>query len=532
MDSADGARHVFIADAVHTFHHGRAKHLPRAIVVRGSRIERFADPEARHERRIWSGLTVHDLRGHVVIPGLFDAHNHQPTAARDVGQVRVAHARNVDDLLAALAEAATRQPAGGWITTEHALTVSQLGRRELPSAEELDVVTPGSPAAVRFGAHTMALNSLALAESGIAAMAGNPRDGVIDRDPATGRALGPIREYGAIAMVLDKLRKPLAGESASSMRLTQRKYARTGITSVRVPGLRPGDLAVYQSLLRSDGRLGTRVFGGPRLDPTHAHADKLALIRSWEAVTGFGSEWLRLDAVKIFVDGGFETSLHGPTHLFLEVAELEELVGCAVGRGWSVACHAVSREAIDLTLDAFERISESVAECPRLVIEHGFFATPQQLERAARIGVWLSTQPAVAYMDAELIRGNLPSRVVEQSFPLASALARNVMCALGSDWNATPGSDQRPFDPLQTVRTAVTRMCADGSVLALGEAISVDVAFYLHTRAPAQLVGAEDLGGLWKGSIADFIALDGDPLADVHDGKVVATVLGGQRLSD
>ena len=532
MDSAVEARHVFIADAVHTFHHGRAERLPCAIVTRGNRIERFVDPEARHERRVWSGLTVHDLRGHVLIPGLFDAHNHQPTAARDAGQVRVAHARSLDDLLAALAEAAARQPAGSWITTEHALTISQLGRSDLPGADVLDAATRGYPTAVRFGAHTMALNSLALAESGIAALTGNPRDGVVDRDQVTGRALGPIREYGAIAMVLDQVRKPLPEEAISSMRLTQREYARTGITSVRVPGLRSGDLGVYQSLLRSDGWLGTRVFGGPRLDPTHAHAAKLALIRSWEAVTGFGSEWLKVDAVKIFVDGGFETSLHGPTHLFLDAAKLEELVSCAVGRGWSVACHAVSQEAIELTLDAFEKVSEEFADCPPLVIEHGFFATRQQLEHAARLGVWLSTQPAVAYMDAELIRGSLPSRVVDRSFPLASALAQNVMCALGSDWNATPGSEQRPFDPLLSIRTSVTRVCADGSVLAPDEAISVDMALYLHTRAPAQLVGADDLGGLWEGAVADFVALDGDLLTDLHDGKVVATVLGGQLLPD
>ena len=530
MNSGDDVTQVFVADVVYTFHNGKAERLPRAVVMRGDRIERFADPELRHERREWSDLTVNDFRGHVLVPGFFDAHNHQPTTARDVGQVRTSLAQSVGDLLLALGEEAARRPAGEWITTEHALTVSQLGRRGLPSAAELDTVTPNHPTAVRFGAHTMVLNSLALKETNMAPPGTDPPDGVVDRDPATGDALGPIREYGAIRLVLDRLRKRTPDSDVSAMRLTQLEYARAGVTSVRVPGLRPGDLSVYQSLVRSDGKLGTRVFGGPRVDPTHPHADKLAMIRSWETTTGFGSKWLRLDAVKIFVDGGFETSLHGQTHLFLGGNELDDLVTCAVDRGWSVACHAVSPEAVDLTLDAYEKVASTMAGGLRLAIEHGFFATPKQLERAARIGVWLSTQPGVGYMDSELIRDRLPAEAVSRAFPLATALGKGVLCALGSDWNATPGSLQRPFSPLQTLRTAVTRVGADGLALAEDEAVAVEKTFYLHTRAPAELVGVDDLGGLWPGARGDLVALDADPLQGLAEAEVSAVVVGGSLL--
>ena len=114
----------------------------------------------------------------------------------------------------------------------------------------------------------------------IAGLAADPPGGVVDRDPATGRPLGPIREYGATHLVLAKLGSRPESELPDAMRVVQARYAAAGITAVRVTGLRPGDLAVYQALLRTDGRLANRVFGGPRIDPTLDRAGYIAWLRS------------------------------------------------------------------------------------------------------------------------------------------------------------------------------------------------------------------------------------------------------------
>jgi imidazolonepropionase-like amidohydrolase len=50
---------------------------------------------------------------------------------------------------------------------------------------------------------------------------------------------------------------------------------------------------------------------------------------------------------------------------------------------------------------------------------------------------------------------------------------------------------------------------------------------YLHTRAPAELVGADDLGGIWPGARADLVALSGDPADGVDGLTVAATITGG-----
>lgn len=528
MTAPDAAVRTYVADAAYSFHDGTARRLPRAVVVQGNRVVRLLDPDRRHVRAEIARTEQHDLTGCVLIPGLIDAHNHQPTAARDVLEVRTATARSLSQLRDLLAEAALRTPVGEWITTEHSLTLSQLGGGALPVAGDFDPVTPDHPVAVRFGAHTMVLNSVALERIGVAAGVADPPGGVIDRAAPTGEPLGPIREYGATRLVLEQLTPPTDERLVGALRAVQREYAAAGLTSVRVPGLRPADLGLYQELLRTDGRLANRMFGGPRLDPVATQEEKLATIDDWPSPAGFaGGGWIGLHAVKIFVDGGIETALDGRTHLFLDRSELVGLFRAAAARGWPVACHAVTPTAIGLVLEAYEQAGRVDEAPPALTIEHGYLATADQLARIGRLGIWLSAQPAIADLESTLIHRSLGEAEATASFPLASALRREVPCVLGSDWNATPGSSTRPFDPLRSIRAATDRIGADGRHLGSAEQISVETAFYLHTKAPALMIGRSDLGLLWPGACADVVVLDADPLTDLDQVAVAASIVDG-----
>jgi predicted amidohydrolase YtcJ len=144
--------------------------------------------------------------------------------------------------------------------------------------------------------------------------------------------------------------------------------------------------------------------------------------------------------------------------------------------------------------------------------------------------VWLSTQPSVAHIESALIRRSLSAAALAGAFPLRSALAAGVSCALGSDWNATPGTSVRPFGPLESVRAAVHRTGADGLPFGADEAVGVAAAFHLHTRAPADLAGLRDVGGLWPGAWADLVALSADPLTDLASAEVREVAIGGELL--
>ena len=52
------------------------------------------------------------------------------------------------------------------------------------------------------------------------------------------------------------------------------------------------------------------------------------------------------------------------------------------------------------------------------------------------------------------------------------------------------------------------------------------------TRRAAMFLGAEELGTLEQGKWADFVVLDGDPLADIKNSRKIRTVyLAGNEVT-
>lgn len=499
--------------------------LPRGVVIGSGRVLALFDPDDRSARADL-GVAVEDLGDTVLMPGFIDAHNHLPSAVFDSFAVATAHVLSTDELVATLTAAVQDLPAEQWVVSEHALSLQQFPVDDTPDAAVLDRVPGGNPIAVRLGAHAMVLNSRAMELAGIADHRGDPPGGMIERD-RTGRPTGIIREYGAIGLVLRCFDpRAVVGDLSDAIRATQRDYAHNGITTVRVTGFREGELAAFHRVLATDGRLATRVFGGPRLDPTAAVADRLATISGWPAATGFGGAWLAQDAVKIFVDHGVETIVDGgePTLLMGE-DELFALVDHAARLGWAVTCHAATRVGVDAVLDVFERVRRR--STTRLSIEHGFDVSDAQLTRMAAADVWWSTQPAV--VGVELNTAGTPlSR--HRLVPLRTALRLGVGLVLGSDWNGTPGRRGRPFRPLESVALAVERRSLWGVPFDPDEAVSAATALHLHTRTAAIMLGRDDLGVIAPGASADLIGLDADPTTSLRPGVRLA-VVGGHTVA-
>lgn len=519
------AERAFVARRVLTFHEGRREECPRGVLLGAGRVLGFFDPDSATARQKLAAAPE-DWGEAVVVPGFTDAHNHLPSAVLDSFAVRTAQVGSTAGLLECLAAAAASTTEGQWLVTEHALSSQQLDAGKIPSARILDGAVARHPVAVRLGAHVMALNSRALELSGISRLEHDPPGGIVERE-LDGRPTGVIREYGATQYVLrcvgTRLQEPSLPDA---IRSTQADYARSGITTVRVTGLRPGELAQFQRVLSEDGFLRTRVFGGPRMDPTTSLEARLKMLSQWPAVTGFGNDWLGIDAVKIFVDHGVETVIGGqPPELLMAQEDLNRLVAEAVLLGWSVTCHAVTEPAVDAALAAFAEARRLNGRAD-LVIEHGFTMTDGQLSRLARSGIWWSTQPAVVALEMSphttALRG-------ERLVPLRRALDLGVRCVLGSDWNAMPGSTERPFLPMKTVELCVERRSLWGESLGEDESLDPQTALFLHTRAAAELLGHQDAGGIWPGARADLVALSADPTEDLA-ATVDSTVVGARTV--
>src|SRR2546427_8080156 len=165
------------------------------------------------------------------------------------------------------------------------------------------------------------VNSLVLAALGLDAAGTDVPGGRVATD-AVGRPTGLLEERAQALVGSLVYPYPLA-ELTDAIERAGAQYLKEGITSCTEAGIgggwvahSPAELAAYQAA-RDRGRLGVRVELMPASDVLHglgAHADDgLELGLDLGLRSGFGDDWLRLGAVKIFADGslvGRTAALH------------------------------------------------------------------------------------------------------------------------------------------------------------------------------------------------------------------------------
>ena len=280
-------------------------------------------------------------------------------------------------------------------------------------------------------------------------------------------------------------------------------------------------------------------------------------------------------------EAGYDACYCG--YAYREQPDLEELVEDVVKNGYQMSIHANGDQAINNTIDAYERALEVTKKSGtdhRLVIQHCQTPREDQLERMGKLGiaasffanhVWCATPPLLETPQHRLYLGRFvgcdaryygdahrdmflgPERAARIS-PLASAAKHGVRWGLHSDAPVTPAN------PLKSIWTAVTRKTRSSQVLGPEERISAEEALKGYSlynaelgfgaftrrsacRTPADLVptlGTEekDKGSISVGKLADIAILSGDPVAigdsdtpdDILGIEVLGTVLGGELL--
>ena len=254
------------------------------------------------------------------------------------------------------------------------------------------------------------VNSLVLADLGMDAAATDVPGGRVATD-ADGRPTGLLEERAQLLVGSLVYPYPLA-ELTDAIDRAAAQYLTEGVTSCTEAGIgggwiahSPVELAAYQAA-RDTGRLGVRVelmMASEVLHPLGAHADD-GLVAGLDLGirTGFGDDWLRLGAVKIFADGSLvgrtaalidPYAVRGPAgqgrgYLQADAADLQATIIAAHRSGWQVATHAIGDLAIDVVLDAYERaLAQYPRRDPRHRIEHFAVVQPRQVARAAGLGV-------------------------------------------------------------------------------------------------------------------------------------------------
>ena len=497
---------------------------------------------------------VVDLRGATVLPGFHDAHNHMIGFGMSLGEVDIGSppVGSLDELYAAIARRADTTAPGEWVIGS-GYDQNKLGGHH-PDRDALDRAAPGRRVWLRHtSGHMCVVNSLVLTDLGIDAAATEVPGGRVATDSG-GRPTGLLEERAQLLVGSLVYPYPLA-ELAEAIARAAAQYLKEGVTSCTEAGIgggwvahSPAELAAYAAA-RDQGRLGVRVelmAAGEVLHPLGAHADdNLPVGLDLGIRTGFGDDWLRLGAVKIFADGSlvgrtaalfdeyaghddFAGNGSGRGYLQADAADLRAAIIAAHRSGWQVATHAIGDRAIDLALDAYaDALAQYPRRDPRHRIEHFAVVQPRQVTRAAELGVIAVPQGRFA---AELGDGMLAAVGPDRH---AWLYRQRSLLEAGM---VLPGSSDRPVvagAPLLGIDGMVNRRTWTGAPFNPAEAITAEQALRAWTWGSAYASRQEHVkGSIAPGLLADLVVLSEDPTAVSPDRiaglEVLATIVGGQ----
>jgi len=470
-----------------------------------------------------------DLGGRTLIPGFNDAHIHLwKVGMLLTGMIdtRVTVTPTIPAIIDAFRARAESTPAGRWLTGRgyHELSLPE---QRHPTRADLDQASTAHPIQlIHTSAHLAVVNTRALQLAGITAQTPDPTGGEIDRDEH-GEPTGLLRET-AMNLVNAIVPPPTPDEFEAALLAGAKQCLRLGITSITEPGITADQIAVYQRL-KADRRLPVRAnVMALRYDPAN---QKLPLPERYE------SDWLRLDTVKLFADGGLSSATAALSIPYPNSdkrglprytdEQMHALVWDIHRAGLRAAVHAIGDVAIGQVIDAVEYANNRLISRMRHRIEHFGLPNAAQLAKAKhRIAV----VPQAVFIQAlgDSFLKYTPPELIGQIYPLRAMLDAGLPIALSSDAPVVPD-----FNPLLGIRAAADRRTAAGQLIASEQAIDVADALRMYTMGGATVAGEASLkGSLTPGKLADLVVLSGDPLRApierLTDLQVELTILNGQ----
>lgn len=520
---------VLINGNIHTMD-ARAPHV-EAIAIRGDRILAVGSNHAVRDL-LAPGGRVADLGGRTVVPGLIDAHLHFLSYGLSLREIDLINVPSLGAAQESVATHAAATPAGHWLTGRGWDQVLWPDAR-FPSHADLDGVTDAHPVFLRRKCgHAGWANARALEMAGITADTADPPGGEIVRDPATGQPTGILLER-AMDLIFRLMAVPTDAEAQEAVLRAQAKAHAFGITGVHNMEAAPA-LRAFQELRRA-GQLKLRVL--QQIPETELDAAIEIGLQS-----GYGDEWIRIGAVKIFADGSLGArsalmvdSYEGEPHNYgIAVSTADHLkaqVMKAAQAGLAVHIHAIGDQANRNVLDAIEATRRAgVGLHLRHRIEHAQVLHPEDVNRFAELAVIPSMQPIHCTQDIVAADANWGARS-RLAYAWSTLLSTGAVLAFGSDAPVeTPSM-------MEGLYAAVARRRPDGYPGPDGwypeEKLTMAEAVYAYTMGAAYSSGEEALkGSLTAGKLADVTVLDRDLFTvaaeEVLATNVSATMVGGE----
>jgi predicted amidohydrolase YtcJ len=475
-----------------------------------------------------------DGAGHVVLPGLSDAHAHIYNLGLLATSLDLTGSESLEKAVELIDEYAGRRSAG-WI----------LGRgwnqvlwpvKEFPLATDIDAVVEDRPVWLRrIDGHAGWANSKALELAGIDDRTPDPIGGKIIRDER-GKATGVLVDK-AMYIVDRQVPAPTRQDIREAYRRAVDMLLALGITGVHDAGISKIQAEVYMSMA-DDSELNIRVYA--MLSDAGANLDAFP-----EPVRRYGDDRLDVASVKLYADGAlgsrgaamidpYDDDPENRGLPFWTQDQLNGFVQKANARGFQVGIHAIGDMGNRMALDAFDKAQGGKASQLRNRVEHAQIIALDDIPRFAALGVIASMQPTHATSDMNMAEDRIGAERIRGGYAWRRLLDSGAVLASGSDF---PVELPNPFLGLYAAITRQDRAGLPHGGWYPDQALSREEALHSFTLAAAYAAHQEDrLGSLEPGKWADFIVIDRDyfdiPASEIDEIRVLQTWVGGKLVYD
>jgi len=493
-----------------------------------------------------------DLKGKSVLPGLIDAHLHPESASLSELEDTIPDVHSLDELLNWIKNQAAIKSKGEWII-HHKFFPTRLREMRQPSLEELDKVAPNNPVFLN-GSYGGMINSAAMRVSNITKAMNNP---AILKISETGELSGFIQASAFSLLKMDPRMEITYEEQLDALEKMIKRYNSIGITSLCSGSGSPANMKKYIDLKMS-GRLTARILQNINLPvKKDASVDEIRdKLLSLGYYSGFGDEWIRVGALKVWIDGGILTgtarlrdpwgnkakAIYGITDmsyrglLFMDKETLIKIGTVAIEIGWKMTAHCTGGGGVDVILDAYEEINRRLSIKPgRFSIIHGNFYSMDAIERMKNLGAYADMQPAWFFKDADAMNYVLGERRIKTFHPYKSLFNGGVIVNGGSDHMVKFDSyaSINPYNPFLAMWSVITRETERGSYIVQEEAITREQALKMYTINNAYASFEENLkGSIEPGKLADLVVISEDfltcPDLDIKNIMAEMTMVGGK----
>jgi predicted amidohydrolase YtcJ len=487
-----------------------------------------------------------DLRGHTVVPGIIDNHNHLVLMGNRPGyHTPLENAHSLAEALATIAARVAEVPRDAWITTIGGFHTNHLyanpadtttGR--FPTLTELDSVAPNHPVfmCISFtgpGATNSRGRSI-LEANGVVVGANGSIAGGFPSSECT-KALLYLRQ--TLLNPAERRRGTLdAMKYAASLGVTTHidQGAFQAVNSPLDGAAHEDNFTMHIPFLEIyEQGLGTVRL---RINFLHMEADNATpelVQRLKNAFPFFGNDWVRTGGI-----GEFITTVPNlaTAPRFLEAAKR------VAAAGWRAEVHSLGRRTLvspttpadfELEIEAFEVVDKEffpgVVRDKRWVIAHVPGITAEWIKRFQTIGGSLSLT------GWQFLAGSLPTNAVNAPYagpPFRMIVDSGIHAGMSSD-----GMQIAPMNPWIHMYFATTGINARGVLINPNQQITRQEALRLYTRDNGWFVREEDqLGTIEKGKLADLVVLDRDyfavPNEELKRIRSVLTIVGGNIVHD